>query len=180
MKAFFAFALTLCLTCCCLAQEATDSKPPELSILKMYPGVWDAEFEVWPQGPDAESIKFKGVETIRAYGQHWLASDFDSEFMGQKMRVHSIVGYDLDKKQLVGTIIDDGPYSATMAGQYDEDSKTITWTTRAKAPDGTPMVQNTIVTHESDDKRSLELQIPGEKEGEFRTMMKINYVKRNE
>lgn len=84
-------ALMFGLALSCLAQEKPESKPIELEVLKASIGVWDAEIEVWPQGPDSTSIKFKGVETNRPYGEYWIASDFDSEFMGQTMKVHSIV-----------------------------------------------------------------------------------------
>ena len=48
------------------------------------------------------------VETNRPYGEYWIASEFDSEFDGQTMKVHFIVGFDLGKKQMVGKVID-GP-----------------------------------------------------------------------
>lgn len=160
------------------AQEKPDVKPAELEILKAYVGVWDAEIEVWPQGLDAPSISFTGVETNRAYGEHWIASDFDSEFMGQVMKVHSIVGYDRDQKKMVGTVIDDGPYSATMTGDYDAQTKTISWMTSAKAPNGTSIVQKTVVTQKSADERLLVLSVPGSEEGEFKKFMQIRFVKR--
>ena len=92
----------------CVAQENPLPLPVELEVLSASIGVWDAEIEVWPQGLDAASIKFKGVETNRPYGKHWIASDFDSEFMGETIKVHSIIGYDLDRKKMVGMVIDHG------------------------------------------------------------------------
>ena len=62
--------LMLTLSLCCIAQEET--KPIELELLKTYVGVWDAEIEVWPKGINAASIKFKGVEKNRLYGEHWM------------------------------------------------------------------------------------------------------------
>ena len=111
-KSTFLTALIFGFAFSCMAQEKPKSNPIEFEVLQASIGVWDAEIEVWPEGPDAPSIKFKGVETNRAYGEHWIASDFDSEFMGQTMKVHSIVGYDLDRKKMVGTVIDHGPYAA--------------------------------------------------------------------
>jgi hypothetical protein len=162
----------------CVAQETPESMPIELEVLKAYIGVWDAEIEVWPEGLDSPSITFKGVETIRPYGEYWIASDFDSEFMGQTLEVHSIVGYDLDKKKMVGTIIDHGPYAATMAGEYDVESKTVHWMTEAKDANGNPMVQKTLVTQNHADERVLVLMVPGEKENEFTKFMQVNFVKR--
>ena len=162
-----------------LAQDKPKSKPIELDVLRASLGVWDAEIEVWPQGPDSPSIKFKGVETNRAYGEYWIASDFDSEFMGQTTKLHSIIGYDLDQKQLVGTNIDHGPYAAQMTGDYDKESKTVHWKTEAKAPDGKLMVQKTLVSQKNANERILILSAPGKEEGEFTKVMQIRFVKRN-
>ncbi len=159
-------------------QDVSAERPAELTVLKASLGVWDAAIEVWPEGPDSPSIQFKGVETIRPYGEYWIASDFDSEYMGETMKVHSIVGYDLDQKKLVGTIIDHGPYAATMAGQYDQESQTVHWTTQAKDPSGKRMVQKTTVTQESADQRVLVLSVPGEQENEPVKFMQIRFVKR--
>ena len=145
-----------------VAQEAPESTPVELEVLKAYVGVWDAEIEVWPQGLDSPSITFQGVETNRPYGEYWIASDFDSEFMGQTIKVHSIVGYDLDQKKLVGTVIDHGPYAASMTGDFDVESKTVHWMTEAKEANGNPMVQKTVVTQEHANQRVLVLMVPGE------------------
>ncbi len=168
----FGFAL------CCVGQEKQESKPVELDVLKASIGIWDAEIEVWPEGPDAPSIKFKGVETIRPYGEYWVASDFDSEIDGVTMKVHSIVGYDLDKKKLVGTIVDHGPYAATMTGDYDAKSKSVSWMTKAKTPDGKPMVQKTVITQKNANERVLVLNMPAAKKDEFTKFMQIKFVKR--
>lgn len=162
----------------CIAQEKAKSKPIELEVLKASIGVWDATIEVWPMGQDSPSIKFKGVETIKPYGEYWIASDFDSTFMGQTMTVHSIVGYDLDKKQLVGKIIDHGPYAATMTGKYDKKSKTVRWLTKAKDLNGKPMVQRTQITQKNANERVLVLMMPGKKKNEFTKSMQIRFVKR--
>ncbi len=177
-KSALSTTLVFGLALACIAQEKSESKPMELEVLKASVGVWDAEIEVWPQGPDSTSIKFKGVETNRAYGEHWIASDFDSEFSGQTMQVHSIIGYDLDQKKLVGKVIDHGPYAATMTGDYDQESNTVTWMTNAKGVNGAPIVQRTLITQNSDDERVLVLSVPGEKENEFTKFMEIKFVKR--
>ena len=162
-----------------LAAEESKSLPIELQVLKASIGVWDADIEVWPNGTDSPSINFKGVETNRAYGKHWIASDFDSEFGGQSMKVHSIVGYDLDKKQMVGTVIDDGPYAATMTGAFDEKTQSVSWLTKVKDSKGNLIVQRTVVTQENANERVLVLMTPGDAKGEFKKFMQIKFVKRN-
>lgn len=171
-----AFAFVLALSC--MAQEKPDPNPIELEVLKASIGTWDAQIEVWPEGPDSPSVTFKGVETNRPYGEYWIASDFDSEVMGQTVKVHSIVGYDLDRKKLVGTVIDHGPYAASMTGDYDRESNTVRWTTEAKGPNGNPMVQQTLMTHKSADERVLVLSVPGKEKDEFIKFMQIQFVRR--
>lgn len=160
------------------AQEEPEVKAKELKVLEAAVGVWDAKIEVWSQGPDSPPITFSGVETNRPYGEYWISSDFDSEFQGQTLRVHSIVGYDLDQGKFVGTVIDHGPYSARMVGEYDEESSTVRWTTHAKTPDGKLLVQRTEVTQTSADERVLTLSVPGSQENELVKFMLIKYVRR--
>ena len=125
IKSALSTALIFGLGLSCIAQEEPKSKPIELEVLKSSIGVWDADIEVWPEGLESSSIKFKGVEKNRPYGEYWIASDFDSEFQGQTMKVHSIIGYDPDQKRMVGMNIDHGPYAAKMTGDYDVKSKTV-------------------------------------------------------
>lgn len=170
--------LTLALTLPALAQDKPAKKPAELEVLKASVGVWDAHIEVWPMGPEKESIKFKGVDTIRPYGEYWIASDFDSTYMGQTTKVHSIIGYDLDKKKLVGIVIDHGPYKANMTGEYDKKTKTVRWVSKFKGPNGKPMTQRAVMTHKKPEERVLVLKVPGQKQGQFTKFMQIRYVKR--
>jgi len=171
-------ALVFCLVLSCIAQDKPKVKPIELEVLKASIGVWDAEIEVWPEGPDSPSIKFRGVETNRPYGEYWIASDFDSEFMGQTMKVHSIVGYDLEQKKMVGMIIDHGLYAAHMTGEYDKESNTVRWTTEAKDLNGKPMVQKTLITQKHPDERVLVLSVPGKQKNDFTKFMQIRFVRR--
>ena len=178
MKNAISLALVFVFSLPGMAQEKDESPPAEQEFLKACVGVWDAEIEVWPQGPNSSSITFKGVETNRPYGKYWIASDFNSDFNGETMKVHSIVGYDLDRRRMVGTVIDHGPYSASMTGDYDEDSKTVTWKTEAKAPNGKPMLQKTVITQKNANERILVLSVPGKTENEFIKFMAIRYLKR--
>lgn len=182
IKPVLVAAVAFCLAFSCVAADKPESKPEskpvELEMLKGFVGTWDAEIEVWPTGLDSPSIKMKGVEKNRPFGEHWVASDFVSEYEGQKVKVHSVVGYDLDKKQLVGTMVDHGPYAATMAGKYDKKSKTVKWMIHAKMPDGTPMVQKSSITQTNANERVLVMMMPGKKKGELTKFMEIRFVKR--
>ena len=94
------------------------------------------------------------------------------------MKVHSIVGYDLDKQKMVGTVIDHGPYAASLTGDYDKESKTIRWMTKAKDTNGKPIVQKTLITQKRADERVLVMMVPGDKKDEFTKFMQIKFVKR--
>jgi hypothetical protein len=83
------------------AEEANDTTRSEPDVLAAMVGIWDAKIEVWPQGVDQPSMEFNAIETIRSFGNHWLASDLDTDMEGTIMTVHSIAGYDLDAEQLV-------------------------------------------------------------------------------
>lgn len=84
----------------------------------------------------------------------------------------------MDDMKLVGTIIDHGPYAATMTGGYDVESKTVHWTTEAMDANGKPMVKKTLVTQKNADERVLVLMVPGEKISDFTKFMHIEFVKR--
>jgi hypothetical protein len=171
-------AIGIALASPCIAQAKPNTMPAELDVLKNAIGTWDAKIEVWPQGTDSPSMKFEGVETNRGYGEHWLASDFESEFGGENTSVHSIIGYDLDKGTLVGTVIDHGPYAATMTGEYDAETGTVHWTTKGRDPAGDPILQKTSVTQKGPDERVLVLTVPGKDNGKFVKFMEIRYVRR--
>lgn len=160
------------------AQEKERDLSTELQILSDTVGTWDCAITVWPAGLEAAPITMKGVETNEAFGNHWLSSGFSSEFQGQEMKVHTIVGYDLDLKKFVGTVIDHGPYAAKMKGKFDKETKTIHWTTQAKTPDGQPMIQKTSVTHTSATERHLVMKMQNPSTGKFGKFMEINYTKR--
>ena len=168
------FSLLLCIPATAFAEE---QKPVELEALKAHIGVWDAEIKVWASGPDADPLTFKGVETIRAYGEYWIVSDFDSEMNGQTMRVHSVIGYDLDKGKLVGTQVDHGPYAATLTGAYNKEKKAVQWMIDGKDLMGNAMSQDAVAKLESEDVRTLEMHVPGAY-GKKVKYMHIRYVKR--
>ena len=177
IKILLTIVLTSFFIISCTKQDEPLSEPLELEVLQAYSGVWDAEIEVCPNGPDSAAIKFTGVETIVPYGEYWIASDFDSYFMEDTIKVHSIVGYDLDRKKLVGMIIDHGPYPAYMTGEYDKAANTVHWVTEAKGMDGTPMTQQTAITQSDPDERILVLTVPGKAQNELKKFMEIRFIR---
>ena len=76
---------------------------------------------------------------------------------------------------MVGTVIDHGPNAGSMTGDYDRQSKTICWSTKAKDPNGNAIVQKTLVTHKSVDERVLVLSAPSEQKDKF---MQIRFIRR--
>ena len=95
------------------------------------------------------------------------------------MKVHSIVGYDLDKKSLVGTVIDHGPYAARMTGTLNEKTESVAWETEAKDAKGELIIQNTVITQISDDERLLVLSTKDADQKSIK-VMEIRYTKRKQ
>ena len=171
-------ALLFAVPVCCIAQDEPEATPVELDVLAASVGTWDAEIEMWPAGPDSPSIKLTGVETNRPFGKHWIASDFESEYMGETMRADTIVEYDLDEEKIVVIIVKHGAYEERMTVRYDEESKTVEWMTKARSPTGEPMLQKTRVTQKNADKRVLVMHMPVKERDEFVKFMQITYVRR--
>ena len=180
LKLTLTAVLVLSVSLSCIAQEPVWLKPPELEVLKAAIGVWHAQVEVWPEGPDSPSILFDCIETNRPYGDYWIISDFEFFFKGGSTKGGGIFGYDLDKKKLVGITVDDSPFAGSMTGKYDPESKTVHWTKKAKDAKGNPIVQKSTVTQVGKYERVLVMMTPGEKEGEFVKTMEVHYFKRKE
>ena len=176
MKYALSFLLTMALALPCVAQEETKSETGALEILKSLVGVWDAEMEVWPRGPDKASMKLKGVETNKAYGKHWLTSDFSSKAMGPAANLHSIVGYDLDKKQMVAMSVDSGPYPAKMTGEIDVKKKSVTWTAHIKDAAGNKKIQKSTDTLINENERIM--IVKAQQNGKFVKIVQIKFTKR--
>jgi hypothetical protein len=84
--------------------------------------------------PNAKPMPAK--ETVTAIGEFWVLSNFhcDMGFMAYQGSGH--YGYDADKKQYVGTWVDNtSSYFSLMEGEYDAAKKTLVY--RWKAPDQT-------------------------------------------
>ena len=177
MRTILIILLSLGLALPGLGQE-TQETPPELQVLKNTIGVWDTAIEVWAQGPDGPSVQFDGVETVTAFGDYWMSSDSVSTFMGRTMKVHSLVGYDIDEGKLVGTIVDDGPYKATLSGEYDPDTKSVTWMIKGKDPVGTEYFQKSVVTEISENERLLVLYLPVAVGEGYTRLMEVTYTRR--
>ncbi|GAB4190252.1 MAG: hypothetical protein Kow00108_25900 [Calditrichia bacterium] len=178
MKKLWMVVILMMLVILGVSGQPDGLKKKNLDFLQQYVGVWEATFRVWPFGPDSTMFTFAGVETIRNYGEYWLASDLETEYNGEITKVHSIMGYDPDSKKFKGFIIDQGPYMAKMTGENLPGDSTIHWTIKGKFPNGKELIQKTVDTFISPTERHLEMLVPDKSGEKFVTMMEIHYIKR--
>lgn len=117
------------------AQEMVMPKPgPELDVFKADVGTWDVEITTW--SPEGEATVTRGKETNQMLG-FWLLTDFHGNMMGLDFQGHGVYGYDVEKKQYIGTWVDSfSPTKMEMIGKHDKDANTMTFEGTAPGPDG--------------------------------------------
>ena len=141
-------------------------------------GTWDAQVTMFIPGV-AEPMTSKGGEINESFaGGLWLISRFDMEFGGQEFKGRGQFGYDPVKKKYVGTWIDNmTSHLATLEGDYDASTKTMTMMMHSTGPDGEPMVAKTISKMNEDGTRTYTM-FQKEDGDEWIKMMEVIYTKR--
>lgn len=91
--------------------------------LKPFVGSWDVTVSCTAMGTS------KGTETDRMWGDFWLVTDFDGDFMGQPFKGHGRMTYDPLKKKYVTSWSDSmTPALMVMEGTTDASGKKLTMT----------------------------------------------------
>lgn len=154
--------------------QAEDPK----DIMKMDVGTWNAEIKMWMPGTD-EPMMMKGVETNRMLGDLWLVSDFKGDFGGQAFEGHSLSGYDMKTEKYTGTWVDSmTPFPTKMTGEWDAETKTMTWETEGVNPETGEMQEGKMVAKYGEkDSRTIEMWGPGP-DGKMMKMMEMTYTKK--
>ena len=146
-----------------VAQQPIEPSREHLA-LKNDVGTWDARMKLYLAGPDGEATEIQAVETNTMLGDFWLMSRLEYEFFGQKMLGRGQFGFDPVRKKFVGTWCDTGsPYMSTMEGDWDEASKTWTYTMKGYDEAGNP-TSGKLVTQirDSDHKTfTMYMNVPG-------------------
>jgi hypothetical protein len=171
------FAILLCACVCAQAAESAAVAAPELDVLKMEEGVWDAAIEFPSDAPGKPPITARGIQTNTfVAGGRWIRNDFavDAKYGGL-----GTWGYDPKKGRYVGIWVDSNQdYIRVDEGQYDAATKTMTWTSELRQPDPYPPAKYRMVETFRGDTRVLTMTAIGPKSGKEVALGKITFTRR--
>lgn len=158
--------------------------PPteEHQALRREAGVWDATMKLWIMPNQEEPMVVEGTETNRLLGSFWLISKFESQFGGVEFTGHAQLGYDPVSKKYVGTWIDTmTPYMATMEGDRNQESDTLTMVSTARDPQTGKISTTTNVTEFVDENTKTFTMYQGDPDDQNAwKMMEIHYKRAEE
>jgi hypothetical protein len=146
--------------------------------LEAFVGTWDTTAKMWmdPSAPPQES---KGTaENKMALGGRFLEQQFEGTFMGQPFSGVGYTGYDIYKKQYVGTWMDTmGTQIMSSTGTADASGK-MTFTGTVDDPmTNKKMDFKETITVVDNDHHVFEMWMPGPDGKMFKTL-EITYTKR--
>jgi Protein of unknown function (DUF1579) len=171
----------VCIASVAVAQEMPIKPTAEHKIVTADEGTWDATIKSF-ENRDSEPVVSKGVEINTVVtGGLWLSSVFKGDFGGMAFEGHGQFGYDTNKKKYVGTWIDSmSPSLTVLEGNYDPETKTMTYTGDGICPiDGTKLSHKMVTTIKSDGSRLFTLYMTGTLTGgKEAKAMQVEYTKR--
>jgi Protein of unknown function (DUF1579) len=142
-------------------------------------GTWDATVKMWmaPGTPPQESTGT--AENKMALGGRFLEQHYEGTMMNQPFTGMGFTGYDLYKKQYVGTWIDSmGTAIMNTTGQADPSGKKVTFTGTMDDPmSGKKMKFKETITFVDNDHQVFEMWMPGPDGKNFKTL-EINYTRK--
>lgn len=147
--------------------------------LEQFVGTWDTTNKMW-MDPNAPAQETKGVaENKMALGGRFLEQHYEGTFMNQPFTGMGYTGYDLYKKQYVGTWMDSmGTTIMNTTGTADPSGKTITFTgTMDDFTTGKKANFKEVVTVVDNDHHTFEMWWPGPDGKMFKTM-EIQYTRK--
>lgn len=128
----------------------------EHGVLQHEVGMWDADITM--TFPGQEPIQSKGSETCRMVGKFWVVSDLEYEFMGQEMGGHGAFGFDASTGKYVGSWMgSDNPNVLHMVGEFDKESKTMSYELSGNDQGGNPMKGKVVTIYVDDNHKNFEL-----------------------
>ena len=163
-----------------MAEWAKYSTPgSEHKALEQFVGTWDTSVKMWmaPGAPPQESSGTS--ENKMALGGRFLEHNYEGKFMDQPFTGRGYTGYDLYKKQYVGTWMDSmGTSIMNTTGKSDASSKTMTFTGQMDDPVAkkTHTIKETIKVVDNDH-HVFEMWAPGPDGKMFKTL-EINYTRK--
>ena len=151
---------------------------PEHKALEQFVGTWDANVKMWmaPGAPPQESTGT--AENKMALGGRFLEQHYEGTFMNQPFTGMGYTGYDLYKKQYIGTWMDSMGTSIMNSTGTADASGTMTFT--GKMDD--PVAKKTQPFKETmrvvdNDHHVFEMWSPGP-DGKMFKMMEITYTRK--
>ena len=111
-------------------------------------------------------------------GDLWVVSDFSGNFGGMPFSGRGQFGYDAQNKKYFGTWIDSMTPTATkMVGNWDAETKTMTYDTEGMGMDGNVAKGKNITVYESEDKRTMTMYMAVPGSDEMAKAMEIQYTR---
>ncbi|MEL7500168.1 MAG: DUF1579 domain-containing protein [Planctomycetota bacterium] len=144
-------------------------------------GTWNASVKSWV-GDDGtmldEPTMTTGTEKNYMVGGFWMVGEYEGKFYGQPFTGRSTMGYDMEKKQFVGSWIDSfSPSAMTMTGKWNKEKNTMTWETLGMGMDGKPTKGKSVQEYKEDGTRvfSMYSAMPGH--DKLQKVMEMTYTK---
>lgn len=172
-----ALAALLLVTMCANAAENAAVAAPELEVLKLEEGVWDAAIEFPPVKPGDAPSHATGVQTNTfVTGKRWLRNDFEVD---AKYGGHGTWGYDPVKRRYVGIWVDSNQdYIRLDEGAWDAASRTMTWTSELRQPAPHPPAKYRMTEEFRGDTRVLTMTAIAPKSGREVPLGRITFTRR--
>ncbi len=137
-------------------------------------GVWKVKSTFYMDpNPATPPMESEAKETIEAFGDFWIRSVYESDFMGQPFRGQTMLGYDPEKKEYVSTWIDTmSPTFFHFRGNFTGDKLEM----KGRAFDCMSKVEanyRTTEVHKSPDERVFEMFMEMPDGNEFKMMTHV-------
>jgi hypothetical protein len=126
MLRMLALCATFFISFISLSQIRADEKTAVTDWLKKFVGEWDSEGE-GVMGPGQPTVKCKGTAKVKPLGSNWVVADQTNEVTGIKITAMMQLGYDPEKKKIVGTWVDSMQSNLWVyTGKIDATGKILT------------------------------------------------------
>ena len=183
----FAIAAALFLGACAAnPQDASPSMPipmptqsAEHKWLEQLVGEWEVKSEATME-PESDPMRMESTESVRSLGGLWILAEGTASLDGTPFKSMMTLGYDPQKKGIVGTWIDTAQtYLWTYAGTLDEAADTLTL--HAEGPsfgDTSKMAKyRDVIQMKDGDHRTLTSSVE-EADGSWTTFLRAEYVRK--
>ena len=122
------------------ASSAAEPPTPQHAWLRQFVGEWELSYRA--DLPEGEPMEWKGTESVRALGTHWVLAESAADSQQGAFEATLTLGYDTGRETFVATWIDSMQTNLwTYDGKLDDAQRTLSLTPtiapRAEVPDPT-------------------------------------------